>query len=322
MSARPASRDWVGVFAPATVANVGPGFDCFGFAVEQPGDVVRVRIVAGSGAKVLRIEGDGGKLPREPDRNTASVAALRVLEGYPELAAQYGLELEIDKGLPLCSGLGSSAASAAAGAVAAMEAIVALSGATFDRELVLRGALAGEAVASGAEHADNVAPALLGGFTIVQSRSPLRVERFDPALELAVALVTPQIEIPTKTAREILPRLVPLDAAVDNWSNSAALVLALLRGDCDLLAAALCDRIVEPHRAALIPGCEQVKAAALEAGALGASISGAGPTIFALALDQSTAQRAAEAMHAAFQRAGLQSQALVTRPSPQGARRI
>jgi len=313
---------WIGVFAPASVANVGPGFDCFGFAVDRPGDTVHARIVDHPGVHIAQINNDAGRLPLQAELNTAGKAAQAVLAEYLDLAENYGIELIIDKGLPLCSGLGSSAASAVAGAVAAMLAIGAYDGRPYDDALVLRAALDGEAVAAGAVHADNVAPALLGGFTLVQSRSPLNVVRLEPRLNLRAALVTPAIEISTKQARAILPERVPLQDAVDNWSNAAALVAALLTADAALLAASLRDKIVEPCRAGLIPGFERVKAAALRSGALGCSISGAGPTLFALALDEPGARRAAEAMAAAFAEQGLAAEARVAALSLQGARRI
>jgi homoserine kinase len=314
-----AARGWISVYAPATVANVGPGFDCFGFSLGEPGDIVRARLSGEPGVRIVAINGDDGALPLEPERNTAGVAALTILRGLPA-AAKFGVELSIDKGLPPCSGLGSSAASAVAGAMATMRALEQQAGLPYDLDLVWQGALAGEALASGSFHGDNVAPALLGGFTIVQAVNPLNVGRFEPAITLRVALVMPKLLIPTIEARAVLPKEVPLRQAVANWANAASLVLALLTGNEKLLRAALHDDIVEPVRARLIPGFDEAKQAALDAGVYGCSISGAGPAIFALAPDDAIARAAADAMAEALNRHGLASTTAVTSISPQGAR--
>lgn len=312
---------WVRVFAPATVANVGPGFDCFGFSLGHPGDVVAARCSDRPGVRILEVTGDGGVLPRETERNTAGRAALSIWQALPRGLGELGLELIVEKGLPLFSGLGSSAASAVAGAVAAALIAHEVGGVPYDRDRVLRAALDGEAVASGARHADNVAPALLGGFTIVQSNDPLNVARFEPLLPLHVAVVSPDLHVATEQARAVLPQQVPLRDAVANAANAASLVLALLSADADLLRAALTDTLAEPYRARLIPGFTQAKTAAIEAGAYGCSISGAGPALFALAPDEPTADAAATAIAAVFAAHGLAATTYVTPISPQGARR-
>jgi len=321
MTAPDAGR-WFNVFAPASVANVGPGFDCFGFSLGEPGDVVRARVVGEPGVRIVAIRGsDDSPLPFEPERNTAGRAALSILAGDPDFAAHRGLELEIDKELPPCSGLGSSAASAVAGAVAAMLALGEATDVAYDRARVLEAALDGEEVASGSRHGDNVAPSLLGGFTIVQSVDPLNVARFEPALPCRVAIVVPRLSIATKQAREALPKQVSLRDAVANCANASSVVLALLTANEALLRAAFADRFAEPHRAKLIPGFDEAKQAALAAGAYGCSISGSGPTLFALAPDDVAAARAAAAVVAALARHGVASRSFVTAISPQGARR-
>jgi homoserine kinase len=322
------SGSWTSFFAPATVSNVGPGYDCFGFALEAPGDTVHVRLADEPGVRIDAIEGGAG-LPTDPAANTASVAAARVwaraANGDPR-----GIEMRIEKGLPPGSGLGSSGASAAAGAAAAMDLAVRALGATADDDLVLDAALAGEAVATGAPHADNVAPALRGGFTIVlatddapsdaASGTP-HVTRFMPALDLRVAVVTPRLEVSTRAARALMPREIPLADAVAHWSGTATLVCGLMTGDADLVRRALIDRVAAPRRAALIPGCAAAQAAALEAGALGSSISGSGPTMFALATDDAVAEAAAAAMGRVFAAEGLDSTAVVSAIAQHGARR-
>jgi len=312
--------EWVSVYAPASVANVGPGFDCFGFSLGEPGDIVHARLSNKLGVRISEIQGDEGSLPVDVQINTAGKAALTIWDQMPELAAKCGIELKIEKGLPPCSGLGSSAASAVAGAMASMLIVERQTGLPYDQQKVLYAALAGEAVASGSIHADNIAPALLGGFTIVQSCNPLNIARFEPALDCSVSIVTPKLLIPTKAAREILPKEIPLRQAISNWANAASLVAALLTADEDLLRSALNDHIVEPVRARLIPGFDEAKKAAIQAGAYGCSISGAGPTLFALTPNNDIAHQACKDMVAVFARYNLDCASFVTKISSQGAK--
>jgi len=311
---------WVGAFAPASVSNVGPGFDCFGFALDAPGDTVHVRAATDPGIRIVEIAARGAALPTDPARNTAGVAAAALWNAHPEIAAAHGLEMRIEKGLPACSGLGSSAASAVAGAHATMQLLGRLAGIPFDRERVLDAALAGEGMASGQRHADNVAPSLLGGFTIVLSADPPRIERLEPALACRVAVVLPDMEIATDTARSVLPARVPLADAVGNWSRAAALVLGLVRGDRDLVSRALVDAVVEPHRARLIPGYDAARRAAREVGAFACAISGSGPALFALADTEADACAAGSAMRDVFRDHDLESTVTVSGISPAGAR--
>ena len=321
MKSSATSNDFISVFAPATVANVGPGFDCFGFALAGAGDVVHARLTDEPGVHIARIANDDGRLPLLAAQNTAGKAAQVVWQQPPDLSEAHGLELEIIKGLPLSAGLGGSAASAVAGAVAAMHLVAQLSARPYDDELVLQAALSGEMVASGSRHADNVAPSLYGGFTVVQANEPPHIARFIPQIELHVAAVTPAIAVSTKAAREALPKMIPLTDAAQNWANSANTNDALFTADEKLLRASLRDVVVEPCRAKLIPDFAAVKNAALESGAYGCSISGSGPTVFALAPNRQIAQAAAEAMSAVFARRDLAADIIVTTIDSEGARR-
>ncbi|MBI5499320.1 MAG: homoserine kinase [Deltaproteobacteria bacterium] len=300
----------VRVFAPATVANVAAGFDILGFAVGEPGDEVTARLAEQPGVRILRIEGDGGALPLEAERNTAGVAAREVLA----LAGRRGgIELEVRKRMPSGSGLGSSAASGVAAAVA----VNALLGGPLRPEELLPALLEAERVACGTAHADNVAPALLGGFVLVRSYRPLDVVRLPTPAELWCALAHPQLEIRTADARRILRDRVRLSDAVVQWGNTAGLVAGLLLGDYALIGRSLQDVIVEPVRAVLIPGFARIKEAALDAGALGCSISGSGPSVFALARGAAAARAAGDAMASAVRGFGLPCDVWV---SPLGGR--
>ncbi len=302
----------VTAFAPATVANVGSGFDVLGFAVERPGDTVQARRREGGGVRLLEVTGDDGRLPRGAD-NTAVVAARCLQE---KLGEPFGVDLVLHKGMPLASGLGSSAASAAA----ALYAVNRLAGDPLTAQELLPYALAAERVASGAGHADNAAPALMGGFVLIRSTAPLDLVRLPVPDGLAVALLSPDVEIPTEAARRILRKQIPLADAVSQWGNLAALVASLYAGDLALMGRSLGDLIAEPVRAVLIPGFAAVREAALEAGAIGCSISGAGPAVFALAASVATANGVAEAMRQAFTDAGLTAAAYVSEISRTGPR--
>jgi homoserine kinase len=305
----------VTAFAPATVSNLGPGFDILGLALSGPGDTVTARRVPGQGVRIARVEGDGGILPREAERNTAGIAAAATLR---RAGVAVGVELEIRKGMPVGSGLGSSAASAAAAAYA----VNLLVGSPLRKRELVEPCLDAEAAVSG-RHADNVAPSLLGGLVLVRSVDPLDVLRLPVPEGLRVVVVTPAFDLPTRVARAALPERVPLAALVRNSANLAALVAACHSGDLALLRRALVDEVVAPVRAALIPGCDAVMSAALEAGALGSSISGAGPSVFALCHSARAAEDAAEAMRAAFREAGgLDSTAVLSPADAPGVRQL
>lgn len=306
------AREEARVFAPATVANVASGFDVLGFALEHPGDTVHARRREAPGVEVVSVEGDGGRLPRD-GRNTAAVAARGFLE---RLGLSFGLELSLYKGMPMSSGLGSSAASA----VAAVYAANLLAGSPCSVQELLPFTMQAEEVACGAAHADNVAPALLGGFVLIRSYEPLDVIRLPVPEGLAAAAVHPHAEIQTSDARRILKKEIRLSDAIRQWGNLAALVAALYQGDLDLLGRSLQDVVAEPRRALLIPGFPRVKNAALEAGALGCSISGSGPSLFSLCASLEQARGVGEAMQRAFAAEGLESDLYVSQINQEGPR--
>jgi homoserine kinase len=308
-------RDEVRVFASATVANVASGFDVLGFAIEEPGDVVVARRSREPGVRIALVTGDAGRLPREADRNTASVAVAGLLA---RIGSPFGIELELHKRMPLASGLGSSAASAVAGVFAANL----LAGQPVPREELLPFVMEAERVACGSAHADNVAPALLGGFVLIRSYHPLDVVRLPVPAGLWAAVVHPHIEVRTEDARKVLKRDIHLSRAVEQWGNLAGLVASLYAGDLALLARCLKDVVAEPVRSLLIPGFPTVKQAALDAGALGCSISGSGPSLFALCASEGAARAAAAAMSGAFGRAELESDQFVSPVNTTGPREI
>jgi homoserine kinase len=277
-------------FAPATVSNVACGFDVLGFALETPGDEVTARL-APSGVRIEDITGDGGRLPREASKNTAGVAVLALLA---TLGERRGVTLCIRKGLPLSSGLGGSAASAAA-AVVAVDAVL---GAGAPIDTLMMCALEGERLGAGSAHADNVAPCLCGGFVLVRHPNPPDVIRLPVPAGLTAVVVHPDLEIETARARAMLGPTVPLADAVRQWANLGALVHGLHCGDFALIGRALEDTIAEPRRAPLVPGLAMIKRAAMDAGALGCSLSGSGPSLFALCAGRDVGARVAEAMTA------------------------
>jgi homoserine kinase len=283
----------IAAFAPATVSNVACGFDVLGFALDEPGDLVMAIPAEAPGVAIIDVVGDGGRLPREPHRNTAGAAVAALLA---HLQTTRGVALTIHKGLPLESGIGSSGASAVAAVVAANE----LLGRPVGTDVLLACAMAGEQAGCGAAHPDNVAPALLGGFVLARSIDPPDVVRLPVPEGLACALLHPRFPVHTGMARALLGDTVPLKTAVRQWANLGALVAALYTSDRALLARALEDHVAEPKRAGLVPGFYAVKAAALAAGALGCSLSGSGPSMFALAPSLDLAGAAGEAMQRSF----------------------
>ena len=289
--------DAVTAFAPATVSNVACGFDVLGFALSAPGDEVTARFAGGDGGvRIDDITGDGGRLPRDPAKNTASVAAQELLTRAGDRRA---VALTVRKGLPLSSGLGGSAASA----VAAVVAVDGLLGAHTPLDQLMACAFEGERIGAGSAHGDNIAPAVYGGFVLVRVPNPPDVIRLPVPPGLTAVVVHPELEIETAKARALLGTTVPLSDAIKQWANLGALVDALHRGDFDQLSRSLEDAIAEPRRAPLVPGLAAIKRAAVEAGALGCSLSGSGPSLFALCRDEPTARATAEAMTDAVRRA-------------------
>jgi homoserine kinase len=287
----------IAAFAPATVSNVACGFDVLGFALDTPGDVVAVEASSTEGVEICAIEGDGGRLPADPARNTAGAAAVALLA---RLGAARGVRMSLHKGIPLASGVGSSGASAVAAVVAVNE----LLGRPAPLEMLLECAMQGEVAGCGAAHPDNVAPALFGGFVLVRASTPPDVIRLPIPDGLCCAVLHPHIEVETGAARALLGDSVPLGAAVRQWGNVGGLVAGLFLNDLPLIARTLEDHVAEPKRARLVPAFDAVKAAARSAGALGCSLSGSGPSIFALCSSLDRAELAGEAMREAFTAAG------------------
>jgi len=301
----------VRVFAPASVANVSCGFDVMGFALSGPGDEIVARRTDESGLRISKITGENGLLPTSVKKNTAGVAAQKLISN---IGFEGGIELEIHKKMPLGSGLGSSAASS----VGAVVAVNRLLGSPCEREKLLVFAAEGEKVACGTAHLDNVAPSLLGGFVFIRSQQPPDVTELECSKPLFATVVHPHIEINTEDTRKILRREIPMHKAVQQWGNVGGLVAGLLKGDYGLISRSLQDVIVEPIRSVLIPGFREVKQAAMDAGALGSGISGSGPSIFALSSSERTSQEAGKAMGEAFKAIGLENEIYQSRINEQG----
>jgi len=270
-------RPWIEAFAPATVSNLGPGFDCVGLALCELGDRVRARRSDAAGVRLLAVQGDGGRLPRDAHLNTACVAASEILRLHAPRGA--GVELELIKGLPLGSGLGSSGASAAAAAVA-VDAALDLN---LPATQLVEAARMAEGIACGSPHPDNVAPAIVGGIVLIPNLDPLRLISLPVPERMWLAVYTPGCEVKTSDARAVLPPMVSLPQAVQQAARLALLIHALHVNDLQLLGEAIVDDIVEPARAPLIPGFTDAKVGCYEAGAIACTISGAGPTTFAIA---------------------------------------
>jgi len=316
MSAASGDGAWVSAYAPASVGNVGVGFDILGHVIEGAGDTVSARRTDVPGVCKVGIEFDGVPavdLPTDPERNTASVAVAELLAAAD---ADFGVELKLSKGIAMGSGMGGSAASS----VAALVAANALLDAPLPREALYPFSVSGEATASGGRHGDNVAPMLLGGLVLaVGEQTPLRLPV--PA-DLYCALVHPHHVVETREARAALSGPIDLHTVVEQSGNLALLLSGCFSGDFELIRRGLDDVLIEPRRAALVPGFAKVKQVALDAGALGSSISGGGPSVFAWCRGRSVAERCAEAMQAAFRHVGLCSDPFVAPVDGEGARLI
>lgn len=269
------------VFAAASVSNVGPGFDILGYALNDIGDTITMSERTDS---AIEISCPGFDLPTHPKENVAGVALQAMLD---RLDSTQGFNVEISKNVLPGSGLGSSASSAAAAVFGANE----LLGNPFTKTELVEFAMAGEALVSGKPHADNVAPSLLGGFVLVRSYDPLHVVRLQYPKELVTVIIHPQIEVKTSYAKEILPKEIPLTLAVKQWGNIAGLVSGLAASDFDLIGSSLKDVIIELVRSHLIPGFYDLQNIALTNGALGCSISGSGPSVFALCVGEEIAEK-------------------------------
>lgn len=296
------------VLAPATVANVVCGFDCLGFCLNEPNDLMTVRLIDERTVRIKHL--DSYNLPIEPEQNVAGKALLAVLEKISETV---GFEVEITKGISPGSGIGSSAASAGGAVVAANKL---LNERFSDNELVEL-AMQGEMVASGAKHADNIAPCILGGFTLVRSIEPMDVISIDYP-DLFVTVIHPNIEIKTSYAREILPKEVSLKSAIRQWSDVGSLIAGLQKSDYDLISRSLQDFIIEPVRKSLIPHFDDLKNGSLQVGALGGGISGAGPSVFMFSKDLETAQSVKNVMNEVYQKTEIDFNIYVSEINKQG----
>ncbi len=299
-------------FAPASVGNVAIGFDILGFSIDAIGDRATVRRTAAPGVQISAITGQVPDLPREAGRNTAGRALLAMQQ---ELGLDFGFDLALEKGIPLASGMGGSAASAVAAVVAANALL------SQPRPLLelLRYAVQGEAVASGSVHVDNIAPSLYGGLVLTVGIDHPRVKQIPVPAAIRAVIVHPHMFLSTRHARAILKGSVQMADFVWQTANLAGFISGCYTDDIDMLRESFEDVVIEPQRAALIPGFGEVRGAALGAGAIGCSISGAGPTVFAWSLAEH-ADAVCERMVAAFARHGLDSDHWITALAPVGAR--
>lgn len=301
------------VFCPATIANVSCGFDVLGLALDSVGDEMIVRKTSEKGITITKISGQ--ELPLETTKNVSGVAGLAFLE---KSDFDGGFEIEIDKRIKPGSGIGSSAASSA-GAVWAMNELL---GKPFSNLELVQFAMQGEKLASDVAHADNVAPAIYGGFTLVRSYNPLDIVPIPTPNELFATVIHPQIEVKTSDSRKILKTNITLEKGIQQWGNVGGLIAGLFQNDYDLIGRSLQDHIVEPIRSILIPGFDKIKANAIHVGALGGGISGSGPSIFALSKGEKIAQKVAESMKETYKNIGIEFDIHVSKVNTQGVKRI
>ena len=297
------------IFSPATVANVACGYDVLGFCLDTIGDEMVIRKTKEKGITISKIE--GFDLPYNIEENVAGVSALAM---YNAINVDFGFEIEIYKNIKPGSGIGSSAASAV-GSVFGMNELI---GKPFNKTQLTEFAMKGEAIASQCEHADNLAPALFGGFTLVKSVKPLEVLQLPTPKDIYATVIHPLIEIKTSESRAILPSKVELRNAIHQWANVGSFVHALHTNDYELLSRSLKDVVVEPYRSQLIPSFKEVKQAVLDNGALGCSISGAGPSIFTLNKGLENANRVKQVMHEIYEKTDIDFEIHVTKINEEG----
>ena len=301
------------LFCPATIANISCGFDVLGLCLETVGDEMIIRKSDVKGIKITKIVGED--LPLETSKNVAGVAALALLDA---IDYKFGFEIEIYKNIKPGIGIGSSAASAA-GAVFGINELL---GKPFKRKELVEFAMKGEAIASGSEHADNVAPAILGGITLVRSSAPLDIIKIESPSELYATVIHPHIELKTSEMRAVLQPMIPLKSAILQWGNLGGLIAGLYTSDYELIGRSLHDEIVEPLRGPFIPKFDVIKKTALENGALGSGISGSGPSIFALSKGIETANRIAKAMFVVYEDMNMPFEIHVSKVNPEGVKII
>ena len=302
----------VRVNAPGTVANLVCGFDILGLCLNDPNDLMEVKLL--DEKKIIIHSADGYPLPSDPAQNTAGAPLIEMIN---ELQGNIGFEVTIHKKIKPGSGIGSSAASAAGAVVAANH----LLGNIYSKEDLVRFAMFGEKVATGVKHADNIAPCIYGGITLIRSIYPLDIVVI-PAPELYVTVVHPQIEVRTKDARQILRKEVLLKDAIKQWGNIAGLVAGFMKNDLELIGRSLEDVIIEPVRSILIPGFDEVKKRCKEAGALGGGISGSGPSLFMLSKEKATAKQVENVMIEIYEKIGLAYHTYVTTINMDGVKVI
>lgn len=301
--------EYLKIFAPATVANVSCGFDSLGFAVDAIGDEMTFTKTLKKGVKITNIT--GADLTYDIDKNAASAVVKKILN---EANADFGIELTIHKGFSPGSGLGSSAASAAGAAFGANQ----LLGNIYSELELTKFAMFGEEVACGTPIADNVSAAIYGGFVLVRSYNPLEIIKLPVPNELRVVAIHPQIEVKTKDARDVLPTKIALKDAVTQWANVGGLISGLYSDNYELISNSLVDIIVEPVRKTLIPHFDDVKNAALNAGALGAGISGSGPTIFALCKGDKITKEVYNSVQESYKNTGIDFEMFISKVNPNG----
>lgn len=302
----------VKAFAPATVANICVGFDILGLALENPGDIISIRVVKKTGVFIKKITGDNGELPLNPEENTVGVA---ILEYLKHLNLNIGIEIELHKGIPIGSGMGSSAASAVGG----LCAINYLMGNKLKLMELLPFALKGEEIACGSRHADNVAPAIFGGLVLIRSYEPLDILNLPYPENLYVVLINLGIKIKTRDAREILPQKINLKDAVRQWGNIGGFISGLFNSDFELISRSMEDIIVEPIRGKLIPYFFEAKKLAIKCGAIGCGISGSGPSIFALCSKKKLALKIANTLKSFYNQKSIKNKVFISKINKKGA---
>lgn len=309
-------RESIGVFAPATVANVGCGFDIFGLALNRPGDLVRLKVNDKPGVRITSIRGDDGLLPASADRNTAGKSLLTMLLA---LEADFGIDMELEKQMPVGSGLGSSAASA----VASVFALNRMLKKPFSVPELLTFAIEGERLASGdTVHLDNIAACLFGGFILVREKQPPDIIRIPVPEDLHFTIIHPRIEVKTSESRKMIRSRLSLPLAITQWGNVAGVVTALFQSDYDLLKRSLTDVILEPVRSMLIPHYARMKKCALDNGASGFGISGSGPSVFAVLRSQEQGERLGDELGAVLKEHGIEYDLYVSAVNKEGPKEI
>lgn len=303
------------VFAPATVANLACGFDVMGLAIHEPGDEVTITLNDTGVLRILKISGDQGKLTLDPKKNTVTVSILNMLK---HLGETVGADISLRKKMPLGSGLGSSAASSVAGVFAMNE----LLGRPFSKKDLVPFAMEGERIACGSAHADNVAPCMLGGIILIRSYDPLELISLPVPKDLYLVVIHPQVELMTRDARAVLPKKIDLKTGIKQWANTAALVSGLYSSDYALIGRSVVDYIAEPARAGLLPHFSELKELLSSSGALACSISGSGPSVFAMCEKEKNALAIKSIMKKFYSGKNIGSETYVSKVNTYGVRVI